>query len=86
MKILLAGDGSPSSLQAIEEVSRRPWPADSEIRILNSYEIPVPATPEGWLLPREHFDELDRSIKKQASEIVKNALQTLSTQASRNEN
>jgi nucleotide-binding universal stress UspA family protein len=75
MRILLAVDGSLCSLQAIEEVSRRPWPAGSEIRVLNSYEVPVPATPEGWLLP--HFDELDRSIKKQATEIVNNAVHTL---------
>jgi nucleotide-binding universal stress UspA family protein len=77
MRILLAVDGSPCSLQAIEEVSRRPWPAGSQILVLNSYEVPVPVTPEGWLLPPEHFDELDRSVKKQATEIVKKAVQTL---------
>jgi len=77
MRILLAVDGSPCSLQAIEEVSRRPWPAGSEIRVLNSYEVPVPVTPEGWLLPPEHFEELDRSIKKQATEIVTKAVHTL---------
>jgi nucleotide-binding universal stress UspA family protein len=77
MKILLAIDGSPCSLHAVEEVSRRPWPAGSHIRVLTAYEVPVPATPEGWLLPAEHFDELDRSIKNQATEIVQNALRTL---------
>ena len=77
MKILLAVDGSPCSLYAVEEVARRPWPAESQIKVLNAYEVPVPATPEGWLLPPEHFDELDRAIKKQANAIVQNAARTL---------
>jgi len=34
MRILLAIDGSPSSEAAIEEVCRRPWPPDSEARIV----------------------------------------------------
>ena len=77
MKILLAIDGSPCSLYAVEEVSRRPWPAESQIKVLNAYEVPVPATPEGWLLPPEHFDELDRAIKNQANAIVQNSVRTL---------
>lgn len=77
MKILLAIDGSPCSLHAIDEVSRRPWPQGSEIKVLTAYEVPVPATPEGWVLPVDHFDELDRVIRKQAHEIVQGALRTL---------
>lgn len=34
MRILLAIDGSPSSEAAIDEVCRRPWPPDSEVRIV----------------------------------------------------
>ena len=77
MKILLAIDGSPCSLHAVEEVSRRPWPDGSRIKVFTAYEVPVPATPEGWLLPAEHYDELYRSIKKQATEIVQSAVRTL---------
>lgn len=34
MKILLAIDGSPSSEAAVDEVCRRPWPAQTEVRLL----------------------------------------------------
>lgn len=34
MRILLAIDGSPGSDAAVEEVWRRPWPSESEIRVV----------------------------------------------------
>lgn len=34
MRILLAIDGSPSSNAAVDEVSRRPWPPESEVRVV----------------------------------------------------
>lgn len=34
MRILVAIDGSPSSMAAVDEVCRRPWPAGSEVRLL----------------------------------------------------
>lgn len=34
MRILLAIDGSPSSESAIDEVCRRPWPPNSEVRVI----------------------------------------------------
>lgn len=34
MRILLAIDGSPNSYAAVEEVCRRPWPPESEVRII----------------------------------------------------
>ena len=34
MRILLAIDGSPSSDAAVAEVGRRPWPAESEVRVI----------------------------------------------------
>lgn len=34
MRILLAIDGSPSSEAAIEEICHRPWPPDSEVRVV----------------------------------------------------
>ncbi len=35
MKILLAIDGSPCSDAAVAEVSRRPWPPESEVRLIS---------------------------------------------------
>jgi hypothetical protein len=35
MKILIAVDGSECSDVAVEEVAKRPWPADSVVRIIS---------------------------------------------------
>ena len=40
MKILLAADGSPHGEAAVDEVSRLPWPAGSEIRVISVAEMP----------------------------------------------
>ncbi|HEX6185972.1 MAG TPA: universal stress protein [Pyrinomonadaceae bacterium] len=41
MKILLAVDGSPHGEAAADEVSRLPWPAGSEIRVISVAEMPL---------------------------------------------
>jgi hypothetical protein len=41
MKILLAVDGSMYSNAAIEEVIRRPWPPQSEVRAITAFETPI---------------------------------------------
>jgi nucleotide-binding universal stress UspA family protein len=80
MKILLAVDGSPCSQCAVEEVARRPWPANSTIKVLTAFEIPSPPTPEGWALPANYFQEMDAALRKQAREIVDAAIATLKKQ------
>src|ERR1041385_8336848 len=79
MKILVAVDGSPCSDVAVEEIGRRPWPAGSSVKVLNAFELPLPASPEGWALPPNYFDELDQSVRTQAQSIVKRALEKLRT-------
>lgn len=79
MKILLAVDGSPCSDVAVEEIGRRPWPAGSSVKVLNAFELPLPATPEGWALPPGYFDELDQALRKQAQSIIDGALEKLRT-------
>jgi nucleotide-binding universal stress UspA family protein len=80
MKILLAVDGSPCSDVAVEEIGRRPWPEGSLVKVLNAFELPLPATPEGWALPPNYFDELDQAVRKQAQSIVERALEKLRKQ------
>ena len=77
MKILLAIDGSPCSDAAVEEVARRPWPDGSSIKVLTAYELPMPPTPETWALPLNYYEEMDISLRKQARNIVDEALKTL---------
>ena len=77
MKILLAVDGSPCSDAAVEEVTKRPWPVGSVIKVLTAYELPVPPTAETWALPLNYFDEMDVALAKQSQNIVDSALQKL---------
>jgi nucleotide-binding universal stress UspA family protein len=77
MKILLAVDGSSYSDAAVEEVTRRPWPQGSSIKVLTAYELPAPPTPEAWALPLDYFTDLDIALQKQARNTVDEALQTL---------
>jgi hypothetical protein len=77
MKILLAVDGSPCSEAAIAEVARRPWPDGSSIKVLTAYELPTPPTPEAWALPVNYFQEMDVALRKQAQNVVNDAIQKL---------
>lgn len=77
MKILLAVDGSPCSDVAIEEVARRPWPEGSSVRILTAYEIPLPPAAETWALPVNYFKEMDVALRKQAQNVVDDAIEKL---------
>ena len=77
MKILLAIDGSPCSDAAVEEVGRRPWPEGSAVKVLTSYELPLPPTPEGWVLPANYFEDLDIALRKQSQNIVNEAIDKL---------
>ena len=77
MKILLAIDGSACSDAAVEEISRRPWPEGSSIKVLTAFELPTPPTPEGWALPINYFEEMDIALRKQAHNIIDRAIAKL---------
>lgn len=77
MKILLAVDGSPCSDAAVEEVGRRPWPDGSSIKVLTTFELPTPPTPEAWALPVNYFEEMDLALRKQAQHVVERAIEKL---------
>jgi nucleotide-binding universal stress UspA family protein len=77
MKILLAVDGSLCSDAAIEEVARRPWPEGSSIKVLSAYEMPAPPGPDPWALPLNYLQEMDVSLRKQAQNVVDDAIQKL---------
>ena len=83
MKILLAVDGSSCSEVAVEEIGHRPWPEGSSVKVLNAFELPLPASPEGWALPQNYFDDLDQAVRKQAQSIVERAVEKLRTKLDR---
>jgi nucleotide-binding universal stress UspA family protein len=76
MRILLAIDGSPCSNTAVEEVARRPWPEGSSIKVLTTFELPVPPT-EGWALPATYFDDLDLALQQKARNTTDRAVAKL---------
>jgi len=84
MKILLAVDGSACSDSAVSEVAARPWPEGSQIKVLSAFEMPLPATPDGWTLPANYFQELDIVVRKQAELIVERALEILKNKLAEN--
>lgn len=73
MKILLAVDGSPYSDAAVEEVIKRPWPPQSEVKIITAFATPlVGLGQEPW--PADYFEEMRKSAWDSARTVVDNAL------------
>ena len=78
MKILLAVDGSQCSDAAIKEVIKRPWPPQSEVRIVSAVEIPmiIGVGLEPW--PVNYYEELQKTALDAAKTIIDNAVRKLS--------
>ncbi|HEX6185262.1 MAG TPA: universal stress protein [Pyrinomonadaceae bacterium] len=70
MKILLAIDGSPCSDTAVEEVARKPWPADTQVRIISVVEPPGALTAEPYMGVSGYFEEVERLKRQQAEEVL----------------
>ena len=77
MKILLAVDGSPCSDAAVAEIARRPWPDNSSVKVLTAFELPVQPTTEAWAIPLTYFNDMDAALRKQATDVMEHAIQTL---------
>ena len=77
MKILLAIDGSPCSELAVAEVARRPWPDDSQVRIVSVVEPPAPLVAEPHTRLTGYFEEVERLKRRRADELVARAAEAL---------
>ena len=77
MKILLAVDGSPCSGTAVAEVARRPWPEDSQLRVVSVVEPPGALTAEPYMGVAGYFEEVERLKRQQADEILAQAAEVL---------
>lgn len=69
MKMVLAIDGSTCSVAAVEEVARRPWPSDSQVRIISVIEPPAPLTAGPWTYANS-YEEQEALERAQAEETV----------------
>ena len=79
MKILIAVDGSPYSDAAIDEVVHRPWPPQSEVKVIKAAETPLVVGMEPWAASPEYFEQLEKSIRDAAKAVIESALLKLKT-------
>ena len=79
MKILLAVDGSIYSDAAAQELAKRPWPPQSEVKVITAVEIPIPMGLEPWAVPPDYFENLDRTLRQAAQAKLDSALLKLKT-------
>jgi nucleotide-binding universal stress UspA family protein len=77
MKILLAVDGSDYSKRAVESVAARPWPADSEVKVLSAIELPFTPTPETWALPDSYYAQMEKNARESAVKAAQEAADLL---------
>ncbi len=73
MKILLATDGSACSDAAIEEVSSRPWPEGSEVKIISAVNQAAYFMPSPLAGAPNYYTEFDRLAHETAEAAVKSA-------------
>ena len=79
MKILLAVDGSAYSDSAVDEIAKRPWPSESEIKVITVAETPIIVDMEPWPASPAYFEQLEKSIREAAKVVIESALQKLKT-------
>ncbi len=77
MKILLATDGSPCSEAAVEEVAHRPWPEDTQVRVVSVVEPPGALVAEPYVGAAGYFEEVERLKRQRAGEVVALAAERL---------
>lgn len=73
MKILLAVDGSTYSDAAIEEVLQRPWPPQSEVKIITAAEAPILGM-EVWVSTATLMEEMEKAVTEKARQVIEDAL------------
>ncbi|HEU0175503.1 MAG TPA: universal stress protein [Blastocatellia bacterium] len=74
MKILLAVDGSETSLAAVEEAARTPWPEGSMVRIVSVTDIPFPTQKWAMPMPSGSYKEWERVFEERSVENTTQAM------------
>jgi nucleotide-binding universal stress UspA family protein len=74
MKILLAVDGSDCSDAAVQELAKRPWPPQSEVKVITAIEIPAPVGMEPWAISPDYFENLEIALRKAGQAILDSTL------------
>jgi nucleotide-binding universal stress UspA family protein len=77
MKILLAVDGSPFSDVAVKEVAGRPWPSDSEVKILGCVHKHAPEIVDPLLIAYAAYQDVLEAERKRMHQVVSKAAEML---------
>ena len=80
MRILLAIDGSQFSDAAVNEIAQRPWPANTEVRIMSVVEPPLLPTVETWVPPENYIEALEKASEDAARTVIKKAADGIGNQ------
>jgi nucleotide-binding universal stress UspA family protein len=75
MKILLAVDGSDFGGTAVNSVANRPWPANTEVKIITVMEPFQPYLAEVWAVSDDFYEAMDKSATTQATNAIEKALE-----------
>jgi nucleotide-binding universal stress UspA family protein len=74
MKILVAIDGSGCSEPVIDEIILRPWPKDTEVKLITAVEYTAPPTSDTWALDSNYLDKIDKVAVLQAEAVMDRAI------------
>ena len=74
MKILLAVDGSACSDAAAQELAKRPWPPQTEVKVITAVEIPAPVGMEPWAVSPDYFENVEGTLRRAAQAVLDSAL------------
>jgi nucleotide-binding universal stress UspA family protein len=80
MRILLAIDGSSFSDAAVNEVATRPWPTQSEVRVISVVEPPLLPTVETWVPPDNYIEALEKAAEDAARSVIKKAADRIASE------
>ena len=79
MRILLAVDGSVCSDAAAQELAKRPWPPQTEVKVITAVEMPVPVGMEPWAISPDYFESLERASRQAGQAVLDSTLLKLKT-------
>jgi nucleotide-binding universal stress UspA family protein len=74
MKILVAYDGSPAAQAAVDEVVGRPWPPNSEVRLVTVVEPHLAATP-AMEVYGALYEKVRAALREEAYKKIQKALE-----------
>src|SRR5262249_41152652 len=76
VRILLATDGSDYSVAATRSIANRPWPADTEVRVISVVNLVIPAT-DPWDAAGGGIEPIREENTKASNEAAQAAQVTL---------